>query len=227
MNPKRASSIAVLTVCLCSGLSGQPPQGIRVDSVQKLEVADNLKADIGGYRGHAAVRIVNVGTQESAYGSGLAIVRGTSFREGTIEVTLAGDTAPDAPPQLRGFVGIAFRVIDRSHFELFYIRPKNGRSGDQLQRNHSTQYMSMPGYPWDKLRSESPGKYESYVDLVPGLWTKLKVQVKGKMARFYVNGAMQPALIVNDLKQPVSDGKIALWVGQGTIAHFAGLSITP
>jgi hypothetical protein len=84
------------------------------------------------------------------------IVRGTSCRDGVIEVDLSGDTAPDAPPQLRGFVGIAFHVTDRSHFELLDIQPRNGRPEDQLQRNHSTQYMSMPGFPWDKLRSETP-----------------------------------------------------------------------
>jgi catechol 2,3-dioxygenase-like lactoylglutathione lyase family enzyme len=46
------------------------------------------------------------------------------------------------------------------------------------------------------------------------------------VARLYVNAAERPTLIVNDLKQPVSSGAIALWVGQGTIAHFADLRIT-
>jgi hypothetical protein len=109
----------------------------------------------------------------------------------------------------------------------FYIRPKNARSEDQLQRNHSAQYMSIPRFPWDRLRRESPGKYESYVDLVPGQWTEFKIQVRGTTAKLYVNGAEQPTLIVNDLKRPASNGRIALWVGQGTIAHFADLKITP
>jgi hypothetical protein len=158
----------------------------------------------------------------------LAIVPGCSLQDGTIEVNLTGDTAPDAPVNLRGFVGIAFRITaDRSHFECFYLRPKNGRSEDQLQRNHSVQYISMPGFPWNKLRSENPGKYESYVDLSPGQWTQVKIQVAGTRARLYVNGAEQPVLIVNDLKQPATNGEIALWVGQGTIAHFSELKVTP
>jgi hypothetical protein len=142
-------------------------------------------------------------------------------------VAVAGDTAANAPPLARGFVGIAFRVTEAAHFECFYIRPRNGRSEDQLQRNHSTQYISIPGFPWNKLRSETPGKYESYVDLVPGQWTKIKIQVAGKTARLYVNGTDQPTLIVNDLKQPIAKGGIALWVGPGTIAHFADLKINP
>lgn len=77
-----------------------------------------------------------------------------------------------------------------------------------------------------ELRSETPGKCESHVDLVPGRWTKLKIEVKEKIAKLYVNGAEQPTLIVNDLKQPSSSGGIALWVGQGTVAHFGDLTIT-
>jgi hypothetical protein len=51
--------------------------------------------------------------------------------------------------------------------------------------------------------------------------------VRRKIAKLYVNGAEQPTLIVNDLKQPLSNGGIALWVGQGAVAHFADLDIKP
>ena len=224
MHLGRVCSIAVLAVCVCGSLPSQCLQEIRLDSIEKLEL-HHLKADIVTYLGRTAARVVNTGVLDSDYSEGIAIVPGASLREGTIEATVAGDTAANAPRQLRGFVGIAFHVKDRSHFECFYIRPKNGRSEDQLQRNHSTQYISIPGFPWDKLRSKTPGKYESYVDLVPGQWTQLKIEVKGKIAKLYVNGAEQPTLIVNDLKQPLSNGGIALWVGQGTIAHFADLRL--
>jgi hypothetical protein len=49
------------------------------------------------------------------------------------------------------------------------------------------------------------------------------IQVSGTSARLYVNGAEQPTLIVNDLKQPPVPGAIALWVGPGTIANFSDL----
>ena len=65
------------------------------------------------------------------------------------------------------------------------------------------------------------------MDLVPGQWTQVKIQVAGTGARLYVNGAEQPVLIVNDLKQPSTNGAIALWVGPGTIAHFSELKVTP
>ena len=180
------------------------------------------------YLGHPAMRVEDSGEPDPDDARRLAVVRGSSFQDGVIEVDLSGDTAPDAPREHRGFVGIAFRVSpDSSHFECLYLRPKNGRSNDQLQRNHSAQYISMPGFPWEKLRKESPGQYESYVDLVPGQWTHVKIEVSGTSARLYVNRAEQPTLIVNDLKQPPAKGAIALWVGPGTIAHFAGLKIAP
>lgn len=218
--------VALLATCLSGQTIGQPPQEIPLNAVGNLDLR-NVKADVVTYRGRPAVRVADIAPPETGDEERLAIVKGTSFQDGTIEVSVSGDIATDAPPLARGFVGIAFRLADRSHFECIYIRPKNGRSDDQLQRNHSTQYISIPGYPWNKLRSETPGKYESYVDLVPGQWTEIKIQVKGQTAKLFVNGAEQPALIVNDLKQPLTKGAIALWVGPGTVAHFAGLKITP
>jgi len=53
---------------------------------------------------------------------------------------------------------------------------------------------------------------------------RLGIEVRGPIAMVYVNGAKQLPLIVNDLKQPASTGGIALWIGQGTIAHFVNLT---
>ncbi len=195
-------------------------------ALEKLEL-HHVKAEPVTYLGRSAVRLTDAGPHVLDDADRFAVVRGSSFQDGTIEVNLSGDTVPDAPPELRGFVGIAFRVaMDGSQFECFYLRPKNGRSEDQLQRNHSAQYISIPGFGWQKLRSETPGEYESYVDLVPGQWTHVKIQVVGSRAQLYVNGAEQPTLIVNGLKQSSVNGAIALWIGPGTIAHFSDLRVT-
>jgi hypothetical protein len=113
-----------------------------------------------------------------------------------------------------------------AQYECFYIRPTNGRADDQLRRNHATQYVSHPDYPWYRLREESPGVYESYADLVPGAWTRLRITVSGTAARLYVNGARQPTLIVNDLKLGETRGRIGLWIGNGTEAYFTKLTVT-
>jgi hypothetical protein len=220
-------ALAVLWMSSAAQGSGQDRQKPARLALDKLEL-HNVKTEPVTYLGRPAMRVSDAGPQDLDDAGRFAVVPGSSFQDGTIEVNLSGDTAPNAPANLRGFVGVAFRITaDRSHFECFYLRPKNGRAEDQLQRNHSAQYISIPGFGWQKLRSETPGKYESYVDLIPGQWTQLKIQVAGSSARLYVNGAEQPTLVVNDLKQSSANGAIALWVGLGTIAHFADLKVTP
>ncbi len=158
----------------------------------------------------------------------LARIKDVEFSNGVIELEVAGAPAPDAPEGARGFVGVAFRVRpDAETFDAFYLRPTNGRADEQERRNRSTQYISHPDWPWFRLRKETPAKYESYVDLVPGEWTRIKVDVRGSVARLYVHGSEQPTLIVNDVKSgPTAIGGIALWIDVGTVAHFRNLTVT-
>jgi hypothetical protein len=186
----------------------------------------NVKAEAVTFKGRDAVRISDAASADTPDGLRFAIVGGTDFQDGVIEVDLAGDTLPGAAAEFRGFTGLAFRMShDGSKYESFYLRTKNGRSEDQLQRNHAVQYDAQPDFPWQRLRRETPGKYESYADLVPGAWTHVRIEIHGEKARFYVNGAEQPTLIVNDLKHGRAEGLIALWVGPQTLAHFSNLRI--
>ncbi len=188
----------------------------------------NVAAESVSYRGKAAVRLVEA-PGVSGDAETLAVVPGVRLRDGTLEIEIAG--APRAGTEAggaRGFVGVAFRLQkDPLRYECFYLRPTNGRADDQLRRNHTTQYISHPDHPWHRLRKESPGVYESYVDLVPGEWTRVKIVVSGTTARLFVHGAEQPSLIVNDLKLGASEGAVALWIGPGTEAHFANLRVEP
>jgi len=185
----------------------------------------NVEISEVNHKGKPAIRVVEkAGTR----GEAMAILTGSKLKNGTIEVELSGDRRPESDTTNRGFVGVAFRLLkkDTMQFECFYLRPTNGRSSDQLRRNHATQYVSMPQFPWFKLRKENPGVYESYVDLVAGEWTKVKIVVKNRLAKLYVNDASQPCLVVNDIKHAAEDGMIALWIGLGTEAHFRNLKIT-
>lgn len=159
----------------------------------------------------------------------LAVLEGTDFSSGVIEAEIAGMPASGAGEGARGFVGIAFRLQpDLRTYDAFYLRPTNGRAEDQERRNHATQYISHPQWPWFRLRQETPSKYESYVDLMPGVWTKIRIEVRGGQARLYVHDNPQPVLIVNDLKSgAAARGGVALWTGPGTIGHFRNLVITP
>ena len=173
------------------------------------------------YRDLKSIRVTGEGDQN------LVLISGIEFSNGTIEVEMAGAPGAGASAAARGFVGVAFRVAkDASRFEAFYLRPTNGRAEDQVRRNHSAQYISTPEFPWERLRKEFPEKYESYVDLEPGVWTKVRIEVDGVKARLFVHGNSQPTLIVNDLRMGAGQGAVALWLGPGTEAHFRNLKIT-
>jgi len=158
----------------------------------------------------------------------LVVIEGPPFGNGVIEAEIAGAPLPGAVDGARGFVGIAFRLQPNlSTYDGFYLRPTNGRADDQIRRNHSAQYISHPDWPWFRLRAETPGKYESYVDLVAAAWTKVKVEVRGAQARLYVHDQSQPTLVVNDVKSgPDAKGAIALWIDIGTEAFFRDLVVT-
>jgi len=209
-----ATAALTLMMCAASGLAQTPaqltPHRVRVESAD--------------YLGKRAVRITPDGDVPN--GEAYAIVTGASFHNGTVDVDLAGRPAAGADAGARGFIGVAFRLAD-GQYEYIYLRPTNGRADDQVRRNHSTQYSSHPGFDFARLRRESPEKYESYVDLEPGVWAHYRITVDGTKARLYVNNALQPCLIVNDLKRGDTSGGVALWVGPGTEGYFAGLAIKP
>ena len=200
------------------------------DSIETLDTLNGLEWSIQRRSRElsrtSAVHLLPLPNQPKDY-SMLAIVSGTSFKDGTIEIDVAGSPRKDADPTDRGFIGVAFRSQERGNrAEYFYLRPTNGRSDDQLRRNHSVQYVSAPDYPWERLRKETPGVYESYADLEAGAWTKLKIVVSGTKAELYVNGADQPCLIVNDLKLgETQHGQIVLWAYGTTDGYFSNLKV--
>ncbi len=216
-------------VCALGMLASAHAQRARTSALAlRPEAIQAINTDVkrAQYKGRTAVQLLPLSSHEQSDEDMLAILTGTSFKDGTIELEVAGAPRADAKPDMRGFIGIAFRVEGNGEkYESFYIRPTNARSDDQLRRNHSLQYDSKPDYGWKRLRDEHPGVYESYTDLAAGEWTKLKIVVNGARARLYVNDASQPALIVNDLKLGISEGAIALWSHTSTEGYFANLKV--
>ncbi len=221
---------AMLTLSLGNGFAQVKTTPIPLDNLSKLQ-SRNVKTEQVTYKGRAALRVTDTAAASVADGERLVILNKSDFQDGVIEIELTGEPRANAGEGARGFVGVAFRVnLDAAKeavkYECFYLRPTNGRADDQVRRNHSTQYISHPEFPWHRLRKEFPEKYESYVDLLPGEWTKVKIEVRGDKARLYVHDAPQPVLIVNDLKLGQSTGQIALQIGPGTVAHFANLRVS-
>jgi len=190
----------------------------------KVTMADDVRRRLQAMTPDAPQRAGDTGSTVEQ----LAVISDLEFGDGTISAEMAGDVLPGVFEGARGFVGIAFRVQpDMRTYDAFYLRPTNGRADDQVRRNHSTQYISHPDWTWARLREQFPSKYEAYVDLVPGAWTPVKIDVHGTQARLFVHDMTQPTLIVSDLKTGAqAKGAVALWLDIGTVAHFRNVRVT-
>jgi hypothetical protein len=224
-------SVMPMRILLAALLATAPPvarQALRLDSTTALTLR-NTRASWVEYRGRRALHLAPLaGHEHDTDQEMIAELTASDFRNGVIEIDVAGARragyATDNASAFKGFVGVSFRVRGDSA-ERFYLRTENARLDDQLFRNRSTQYESDPDYSWQRLRQESPGMYESYVDLEPGAWTRMRIEVSGTHARLYVNGAPQPCLVVNDLKLGEGHGRIALWTRISADAYFADLRV--
>jgi hypothetical protein len=195
-----------------------------IQDVARLEL-NNANVKSVTYKGKPGLKMTE---KEPGPGQAFAGLKDVQFHNGTIDLEVSGAPSATADPTARGFIGVNFRVqTDGAHYEQIYLRPTNGRAEDQEQRNHSTQYVSAPDWPWSRTRKETPGRYESYVDLQAGEWTRMKVVVKDKEARLFVGDGGQPCLIVHDLKLGDVSGGVALWTGPGTEGYFRNVVITP
>lgn len=154
-------------------------------------------------------------------------VKNVRFKNGIIEVKVLSRLLKTAPISARGFIGIAFRIDDKNEkFEGIYIRPTNGRANDQVRRNHSIQYFSYPDFKFDKLRKESPETFEVYADMGLNEWITLRIEVKGKEAKLFLNNSRYPVLVVKDLKKGENtEGGIGLWIDIGTEGFFKDLKV--
>ncbi|SHM42966.1 hypothetical protein SAMN05518668_10986 [Sphingobium sp. YR657] len=148
------------------------------------------------------------------------------FQDGTIEVDVASELATDAPAYARGFIGIAFRIDAAGRFENIYLRPTNSVADDQVRRNHSVQYAAYPDHLFDRLRRETPEKYETYADIATGRWIRMKLVISGTRAILYLDNKPTPSFIVQDLKLGARQrGGVGIWLESGTIAHFRNIKI--
>lgn len=220
----KSVALGLFTILLASASVGRAASDTQTFALTDPSdlVLLNVKADAVEYKGRKAVRL----TKDVEKG-GFALLKGTDFQDGTIEADIALKITTPPGVRMPGFVGIAFRARpDASRYELFYLRPGNSGSDDQAMRNHSVQYTSEPDFDWYRLRRQWPWVYESYADLRPETWTKVRIEVAGRSARLYLNGSTKPSLVVDGLKGQDLRGGVALWPYEGEEAYFSNVRIT-
>ena len=154
---------------------------------------------------------------------GVAYVPGLDFANGTIEIDIRGKDVPQ-----QSFVGVAFHGVDGTTYDAVYFRPFNFRTDDQARRIRAVQYVSHPAYPWQKLRADTPGKYEKGIDPPPdpNAWFHARIVVASPKVSVYVGGAAQPSLVVDQLSAR-GKGLVGVWVGNTSGGDFANLRVTP
>jgi hypothetical protein len=216
---------AAITLCLLLFFSDLYAQSYNLnknmlDPIQVSMSVEKLK-------GKNVVKVIKDSTVKAFDEATFVRIKGSNFRNGTIEIKVLSRLLKTAPEFSRGFIGIAFRINeDNSKFESIYLRPTNAKAEDQVRRNHTIQYYSYPNYKFDKLRKEAPEAYESYADMDLNEWIRMRIVVEGKKARLYLNDNKQPSMIVNDLKLgPDASGAIGLFVDVGTEGFFRNLTI--
>jgi len=149
--------------------------------------------------------------------------QGIDFSNGTIEFDVKGKDV-----QGSSFVGVAFHGVDGKTYDGIYFRPFNFKTDDQARVLRAVQYISHPTHPWQKLRADTPGKYEKPVKPVPDPngWFHARVVVASPKVSVFVGDATEPCLTVDQLSDR-QKGLVGIWVGNTSGADFANFKITP
>jgi hypothetical protein len=212
-----------LTSCMAQGNApAMAAQSFALADTSLLSVTGG-KAEAVEYLGRKAVRLTT--TAESDI---FAFVNGSAIQDGSIDVDIAVRITTPPGVRMPGFTGIAFRARpDGSHYDMFYLRPRNAAAEDQSMRNHSVQYVAKPDFDWYPLRRQWPWVYEAWADLKPETWTHVQIELHGRTARLFLDGSKLPSLVVNGMKGEDLKGGVALWGYPGEESYFSNLRITP
>jgi hypothetical protein len=155
-------------------------------------------------------------------GEGIAWLKGVIFSNGIVDFDVRGEDVKQ-----HSFVGIAFHGKDNETFDAIYLRPFQFRAKEEVLRNRSIQYISLPEFTWQKLREDTPGKYEQAVKPSPdpNAWVHMRVVIQGDSVSTYINNSVQPCLVVK-LLSSFKSGSIGFYVADTSGGDFANLRIT-
>ncbi|CCH52446.1 hypothetical protein BN8_01449 [Fibrisoma limi BUZ 3] len=222
---KQIHNAPILLYLLCSLLMNghSSAQSVTPISPDLTSLAGNPKAAV-----NRAATVLTEGRRngiriDEKPGEGLVWIPDVQLTNGTLEFDVRGKDVLQ-----RSFVGIAFHGQDDKTYEAIYFRPFNFRSTDPVRRVHAVQYVAHPTYTWQKLRADFPDKFEAALTSPPDPndWFHARVEIKASSVRVFVNQNTTPALEVERLVQ-TQNGRVGLWVGNGSGGDFANLTITP
>jgi hypothetical protein len=181
------------------------PQRWRIDQSNfKLDPADRKvrNGEVVAFLGHRCMRLSR----------GLFYARDVDFRDGVIEADIA--FAANGV-----FFGLAFHVESPDQYEVIFFRP--GASGT----DQAIQYT--PGLLGANVWQLYTGPGYTATAVIPReKWLHVRLEVKGRQARLFLDHADRPALVVPDLKLGRGHGSIGFWGHMGD-AYFRDLRYAP
>lgn len=131
------------------------------------------------------------------------------FKDGTIQF----DVSTSEP----GFASIYFRRDNADEAEIFYLRMQ--RAGDPMAGDAIQYAPLIKGINlWDML-----WHYQAPAEMKMDVWNHVKLVIRGKQMKAYVNDMEQPALNIPFMEGNTESGSIS-FMGK---AEFANLKITP
>ena len=190
---------------------------------------------VANYLGRPALKVAFTDAYQKYYtannvvqsGAFLRIPLTRFFYEGTIDVDIAAERNIYADESVRAFAGIAFRKQSNTQYDMVYLRETNGQLNEVVppgeRINRAIQYVSVPKWDFDVLRTQFPGKYEAGAPIAEKRWSHLRLLVKNNTISASVDG--KPIFNQIQLLEKNPAGSIAYWVDVGTDAYFSNLRI--
>jgi hypothetical protein len=144
---------------------------------------------------------------------GVALVRGASMENGTIDLDVAASDTTN-------FLGIVFRAASPRFSNVVFLR--FGASGTEEAVQYGPAFNSL-GVAWQVYHGDGAN---AVAEIPRNQWFHLRLEVAGPVARLYVDTASVPTLLVPRIV--ASGGScIGIWTGAfGRGAYFANVHYT-
>ena len=199
MCTKNSKVIQLSLLCLLVFISGANAQTDIIEFESDCWVFEDSDAKVVNHLGRKSLHLK----------SGRAYLKDVEFENGIIEVDMAFEGSRDFP-------AINFRIQSRDNYEHFYPRPHKTNRFDALQ--YIPVFNGSGG--WQLYNGKG---FTAKTSLPHKRWVHFKLEIAGKQARAYVDGADKPALVIDDLKHGISKGTLGLngWTGNTYFSNFS------
>lgn len=209
----------IVVLISCASAPVRPDVARIADPAAWTLINAETKASVD--RDKHVVELAPIGGNRKGSNTAIALVAGTTFATGTVDVDLRG-----AGAEVPSFIGIAFGYVDPARYEAVYFRPFRFRAANPVEAGHAVQYVAWPDGSWEALREHHPGVYEARIAPVPdpAAWFHARIDITATTVKVFVDSATTPTLVVHRLR--TQSGPLGLWVDSQP-GSFANLELHP